>query len=74
MSFPHCLTGTPLRIAVSVSARLVAGGATLAEHAARRETDYVGGADPLETEGRRALALRRLAGEVAREILRAFEG
>jgi len=65
--------GATWRIAVEVRARLVSGGATLAEHAARREADYVGGADPLETEGRRALALRRLAGEIAREILRAFE-
>jgi hypothetical protein len=65
--------GATWRIAVTVRARLVAGGATVAEHASRREADYVGGADPLETEGRRALALRRLADDAAREILRAFE-
>jgi hypothetical protein len=45
----------------------------VAEHRARTETDYVGGADPLETEGRRALALRRLAADAAGGILRAFE-
>jgi hypothetical protein len=56
-----------------VRARLVAGGTTVAEHVARREADYVGGGDPLETEARRALALRRLADDAAREVLRAFE-
>jgi outer membrane lipopolysaccharide assembly protein LptE/RlpB len=66
--------GASWRIGVTVRARLVAGGATVAEHVVRRETDYVGGADPLETEGRRALALRRLADDAARDILRAFEG
>ncbi len=61
------------RIAIEVRARLVAGGAPVAEHSVRREGDYLGGADALETEGRRALALRRLAEEAAREIVRAFE-
>jgi hypothetical protein len=61
------------RIGIEVRARLVAQGATVAEHAARRETIYLAGADPLETEGRRAVALRRLADEAAREVLRAFE-
>ena len=44
-----------------------------AQHTVRRQGDYLGGADALETEGRRALALRSLADEAAREILRAFE-
>jgi hypothetical protein len=65
--------GASWRIGVSVRARLLAGGTTVAEHVARREADYVGGADPLETEGRRALALRRVADDAARDILRAFE-
>jgi hypothetical protein len=72
-SAPTSPEGGTWRIAVVVRARLVASGAPLAEHAARREADYVGGGDPLETEGRRALALRRLAAEAAREILLAFE-
>jgi lipopolysaccharide assembly LptE-like protein len=67
------VSGGTWRIAVAVHARLVAGGATVAEHAARREADYLVGADALETEGRRALALRRLADDAAREVLRAFE-
>jgi hypothetical protein len=62
------------RIAVEVRARLVqASGARTAEHSARREGFYLAGADPLETEGRRALAVRQLAQDAAREVLRAFE-
>jgi hypothetical protein len=65
--------GATWRIAIEVRARLLDGEAAVAEHVFRRETDYVGGADALESEGRRALALRRLATEAAREILRSFE-
>lgn len=66
--------GGTWRIGVEVRARLVANGAVVAEHAARIDGDYVGGGDPLETEGRRAIALRRLTADAARRILRAFEG
>jgi hypothetical protein len=65
--------GASWRVGVTVRARLVAQGVTVAEHVARREADFVGGADPLETEARRALALRRAADDAAREVLRAFE-
>jgi len=65
--------GGTWRIGIDVRARLVAGGAVVAEHAARLEADYGGGDDPLETEGRRAIALRRLAADAARGVLRAFE-
>ena len=65
--------GGTWHVALDVRARLVSDGAVVAEHAARVEGDYVGGADPLETEGRRAIALRRLAADAARRILRAFE-
>jgi hypothetical protein len=65
--------GGTWRIGLEVRARLVAEGAVVAEHSARVEDDYVGGADPLETEARRAIALRRLAADAARGILRAFE-
>jgi hypothetical protein len=61
------------RIAVEVRARLVGRDGVSAEHVARREIDYLSGADPLETEGRRAVALRRLLDDAAEEILRAFE-
>ena len=41
----------------------------------RRETDFLSGVggDALETEGRRALALRRVAADAAHELLSAFE-
>jgi lipopolysaccharide assembly LptE-like protein len=61
------------RIAVEVHARLVQGGAKISELTVRREAAFLAGADPLETEGRRALALRRLAEDSAREVLRGFE-
>jgi hypothetical protein len=61
------------RIAVEVRARLVEGGTKVAEHVSRRDGVFLAGADPLETEGRRALALRQLADEAARDVLRAFE-
>jgi hypothetical protein len=61
------------RIGIEVRARLVQGGAKVGEHVVRREAAFLAGADPLETEGRRALALRQLADEAAREVLRAFE-
>ena len=64
---------TTWRVGITVRARLVASGALVAEHVSRRATVFPGGADPLETEGRRALALRRLADEAARDVLRAFE-
>jgi hypothetical protein len=57
------------RIRLEVRARLSSDGATLAERTVRREADYLAGVDALETEGRRSLALRRLAEEVAREMV-----
>jgi lipopolysaccharide assembly LptE-like protein len=56
-----------------VAASGVAGAASASEIAARREAVFLAGADPLETEGRRALALRQLAQDAARDVLRAFE-
>jgi hypothetical protein len=60
-------------IGIVVHARLVVGAAIAAEGTFTREVDYLAGADPVESEGRRALALRRLAEELAPEILAAFE-
>jgi len=61
------------RVGVELRARLVAGTAKPVERVVRRETDFLAGADPLETEGRRALALRRVADDAARELLRSME-
>ncbi|HSN90822.1 MAG TPA: LPS assembly lipoprotein LptE [Anaeromyxobacteraceae bacterium] len=57
------------RIAIEVRARLAVAGAPGPERTLRRETDYLAGVDALETEGRRALALRRLADEAARDLV-----
>jgi hypothetical protein len=71
---PAATVAATWRVGVEVRARLLSGGARVAEHVARLETDFLAGDDPLETEGRRQLALRHLANEAAREVLRAFEG
>ena len=65
--------GLTWRVGVELRARLAAGTAKPVERVVRRDTDFLAGADPLETEGRRALALRRVAGEAARELLRSYE-
>jgi hypothetical protein len=69
---PSSPGGATWRVAVEVRARLRAAG-TVEERTLRREVDYLGGGDPLESEGRRGLALRRAADEVAADVLRAFE-
>jgi len=61
------------RLAVEVRARLHVAGAPAEERVVRREADFLAGADPLESEGRRALALRRVVEDAAAEILRSFE-
>lgn len=66
-------TGTTWRVGIEVRARLVAGAARPVERTIKREADFLGGSDPLETEGRRALALRRVAEDAARELLRSLE-
>jgi hypothetical protein len=70
---PNSTDAVTWRIGVEVRARLVAAEGTAHERTVRRDLDFLGGGDPLETEGRRALALRRLADEAARELLRALE-
>ena len=67
-------TGATWRIAIELRARLVpAPGAAPVDRTIRREEDYLAGVDPLETEARRAVALRRMAGDAARDLLRAYE-
>ena len=61
------------RLTLSVKVRLLAGGRTVAERRARRSEDYLAGVDPLESEGRRRIALRRAADGAARELVEALE-
>jgi hypothetical protein len=65
--------GVTQRVGLVVRARLLVDGALVLERQVRREADYLAGADALEGEARRAQALRRLAGEAARDVLSAFE-
>jgi len=66
---PGAPGGASWRIALEVKARLLDGERAVAERTLRREADYTAGLDALETEGRRAQALRRLAAECARELV-----
>jgi hypothetical protein len=70
---PPGSVGSTWRVGIEVRARLVAGSSPPLERTVRRETDFLTGVDPLETEGRRAVALRLVADEVARDLLRAYE-
>lgn len=70
---PSSVTGSTFHVVLNVRARLVTGGEVVGSVSVRREGDHLGGADALETEGRRALELRRLAADAAREILAMFE-
>jgi hypothetical protein len=45
----------------------------VAEARAGREEDYLAGQDPLETEGRRRVALRRAAAGAARDLVERLE-
>jgi hypothetical protein len=65
--------GVTWRVGIELRARLVPATGKPVERTIRRETDFLGGVDPLETEGRRALALRRVADDAARELLRSLE-
>jgi Lipopolysaccharide-assembly len=60
-------------LTLTVSARLVVKGNVLAEQRFSRGEDYLSGLDPLESEGRRRLALRRAAEAVAQQIVETFE-
>ncbi|HYG66331.1 MAG TPA: LPS assembly lipoprotein LptE, partial [Anaeromyxobacteraceae bacterium] len=75
-STPAPSTGGPrtYRVALEAQARLRIDGKVVSEKTVRREADFLAGADPNESEARRAIALRRLAADVARELVRAFEG
>jgi hypothetical protein len=67
-------TGATYLVALDVRARLVVGDKPVgAEQRVRREETYLAGQDPLEAEGRRRLALRRLATELARDLVDRFE-
>jgi hypothetical protein len=66
---PSAPGGVTWRIPLTVEARLVEGERIVAKRTLRRDADYAAGIDALETEGRRAQALRKLAVDCARELV-----
>jgi hypothetical protein len=65
--------GATARVAIEARARLTAGGRVVATRTVRCEADHLSGVDPLEGEARRTQTLHRLAGEVARALVDAFQ-
>jgi lipopolysaccharide assembly LptE-like protein len=65
--------GATARVAVEARARLTIDGRLVAERTVRREADHLAGADALEGEARRTQTLHRLAAEVARALVDAFQ-
>jgi hypothetical protein len=70
---PSSFTGSTSVLKVELRGRLSVGGRPVQELTVQRQDSQLAGADPLEAEGRRAVALRRLARDAARELLRALE-
>lgn len=60
-------------VSVEVRARLSVQGKLVHELTVQRTEAQQSGADPLESEGRRATVLRKMARDAAREVLRALE-
>ena len=69
---PAAPGGVSWRIAVVVEARMLDGERRVVERTVRREADYAARIDALETEGRRAQTLRRLAADCGRELAEAL--
>jgi hypothetical protein len=72
-SVPSTYGAALFGMSVELHGRLSVGGKQVEELTVQRQADHLGGADPLEAEGRRTVALRKLAREAARELLRALE-
>lgn len=60
-------------VSVEVRARLSVHGKLVHEITVQRMEAHQGGADALESEGRRATSLHKMARDAAREVLRALE-
>jgi len=70
---PSSFSATSSRVVVEIRARLTNQGKVVRELVLQRGDNHLGGADPLEVEGRRATALHKLARDAARELLRELE-
>ncbi len=65
--------GATNHLVLTVSARLVVDGKVVTEQRTQRDEEYLAGQDPLESEGRRRLALRRASEGAARDLVERFE-
>ena len=70
---PSSPNGATWRLTLVISARLVDSSRAVAQARVARDEEYVTGQDPLETEGRRRLALRRATQAAARELVERLE-
>jgi hypothetical protein len=61
------------QLSLRVRARLVVDGKVLVERAFTRAEESLSGLDPLESEGRRRLALRRASAALARDVVEVLE-
>ncbi|HET6413685.1 MAG TPA: LPS assembly lipoprotein LptE [Anaeromyxobacter sp.] len=70
---PSSYFSSATAVSVQVHVRLSVDGKLVQELTVQRTEPHEGGADPLESEGRRATAVRKLARDAAREVLRELE-
>jgi hypothetical protein len=70
---PLSFTGSTAQLKVEVRGRLSIEGRLVEELTVQRQDSQLAGADALEAEGRRAVALHRLARDASQELLRALE-
>jgi len=70
---PSSYFSSTAAVSVQLHVRLSVEGKLVQELTVQRTEAHEGGADPLESEGRRATALRKLARDAAREVLRELE-
>jgi hypothetical protein len=70
---PFSPNGAIYRFTLVVAARLVVDDRLVVQQSFARNEDLLAGQDPLESEGRRRLALRRASDAIAREIVERFE-
>ncbi|HEX9109417.1 MAG TPA: LPS assembly lipoprotein LptE [Longimicrobiales bacterium] len=70
---PSTANGATYSQALEVRLRLMVGEKLVSQRSVRKQEDYLGGLDPLESEGRRRVALHRLAELIARDAVDQLE-
>lgn len=72
-AFGATAVGGTYQARVRVEVRLVVDGKTETEFTSEKAEELLAGQDPLESEGRRRLALRTAAEDLAREVVERLE-